>query len=271
MDARFEGHDCATCGETTTCSRSRGRTSSRRSTSAYLEAGADIIETNSFTATSVALADYGLEAELAYRHQPEGGAHRAARGRRWTAETPDRPRFVAGVRSDPTNKTLSLSPDVNDPAFRGRTFDQMRTAYAEQVRALVDGGVDLLLVETIFDTLNAKAALVAIDEVRDSWTGAAAPVMISVAITDASGRTLSGQTVEAFLQLDVPRGAARPSASTARWAPMRCVRTWRAGQALGDLRHELSQRRPAQRVRRATTKRPRPWPRSCASSPRAGS
>jgi len=162
----------------------------------FFEAGADIIETNSFTATSVAQADYGLEAAT---RDINLEAARIARkvADRWTAKTPDRPRFVAGAVG-PTSKTLSLSPEVNDPAFRSRTFHQMQVSYAEQVRALIEGGVDLLLVETIFDTLNAKAALVAIDEVS-SELGVELPLMISVAITDASGRTLSGQTVDAFL------------------------------------------------------------------------
>src|SRR5262249_39727324 len=114
----------------------------------------------------------------------------------WTARTPDRPRFVAGAIG-PTNRTLSISPDVNDPTFRAVTFDRVRAAYAEQVRGLLEGGVDLLLVETIFDTLNAKAALVAIEETFEE-TGRRVPIVISVTITDRSGRTLSGQTVEAF-------------------------------------------------------------------------
>jgi 5-methyltetrahydrofolate--homocysteine methyltransferase len=162
---------------------------------AYLEAGADIIETNTFTATSVAQADYGLE-DLAYEMNLAAAriARRAADA--WTARTPGRPRFVAGSIG-PTNRTLSISPDVHDPSSRAVTFDQLRDAYRTQVRGLLDGGVDLLLVETIFDTLNAKAALVAIDEEREA-RGADVPVMISVTIADRSGRTLSGQTIDAF-------------------------------------------------------------------------
>jgi 5-methyltetrahydrofolate--homocysteine methyltransferase len=162
---------------------------------AYLEAGADIIETNTFTATAVAQADYGLEA-LAYEMNLAAAriARRAADA--WTARTPDRPRFVAGSIG-PTNRTLSISPDVSDPSFRAVTFDQLRDAYRTQVRGLLDGGVDLLLVETIFDTLNAKAALVAIDEEREA-RGLDVPVMVSVTISDRSGRTLSGQTIDAF-------------------------------------------------------------------------
>ncbi len=162
---------------------------------AYLEAGADIIETNTFTSTAIAQADYGLEA-LTYELNVE--ATRVAReaADEWTAKTPDRPRLVAGAIG-PTNRTLSISPDVNAPAYRTVTFDQVRDAYREQVRGLLDGGVDLLLLETIFDTLNAKAALVAIDESL-AERGLEVPVMVSVTITDRSGRTLSGQTLDAF-------------------------------------------------------------------------
>jgi 5-methyltetrahydrofolate--homocysteine methyltransferase len=162
---------------------------------AYLEAGSDIIETNTFTATAIAQADYGLES-LAYELNVEGAriARRAADA--WTARTPDRPRFVAGSIG-PTNRTLSISPDVANPAYRSVLFDEVRAAYADQVRGLVDGGAHLLLVETIFDTLNAKAALVAVEEVFEE-RGARLPVMISVTVTDRSGRTLSGQTIDAF-------------------------------------------------------------------------
>ncbi|MEW6073511.1 MAG: methionine synthase [Planctomycetota bacterium] len=162
---------------------------------AYLEAGCDILKTNTFGATAVSQAEYGL-AGSAYEMALEGAriARRAAF--RWTARTPEQPRFVAGSIG-PTSKTLSLSPDVNDPAFRAISFQALKEAYAEEVRGLIEGGVDILLIETIFDTLNAKAALVAIDEVAERL-GVRLPFMISVAITDASGRTLSGQTVEAF-------------------------------------------------------------------------
>ena len=162
---------------------------------AYFEAGSDIVCTNTFGATSVMQAEYGLEDE-AYEINLEGArlARRAAF--RWTEKTPDRPRFVAGSVG-PTSKTLSLSPDVEDPGFRSISFDGLKDAYAGQIRGLVDGGVDLILVETIFDTLNVKAALVAAAEVFEELEFEL-PVIISVAITDASGRTLSGQTVEAF-------------------------------------------------------------------------
>ncbi len=161
----------------------------------YLAAGADIIETNTFSSTSIAQADYGLE-PLAYELNLESAriARRVADD--WTARTPDQPRFVAGALG-PTNKSLSISPKVDDPAFRPATFDEVRLAYREQVRGLLDGGVDALLVETIFDTLTSKAALVAVAE-EQAARGSDVPLMISVTITDRSGRTLSGQTLDAF-------------------------------------------------------------------------
>jgi 5-methyltetrahydrofolate--homocysteine methyltransferase len=162
---------------------------------AFLAAGADILETNTFGATRVAQAEYGL-AETAYELNVASARLAREAADAWSQRTPDQPRFVAGAIG-PTSKTLSLSPDVNDPAFRSLSFDDLEAAYAEQVRGLIDGGVHLLLVETIFDTLNAKAALTAIDKVQNE-RGLELPLMISVAITDASGRTLSGQTVEAF-------------------------------------------------------------------------
>lgn len=162
---------------------------------AYLEAGADIVETNTFSSTTIAQADYAME-EIAYELNLEGARLARAACDIVTAREPDRPRFVAGALG-PTNRTLSISPDVNNPGFRAVTFDALKTAYAEAVRGLIDGGSDLLLVETIFDTLNAKAALFAIDEVLEE-KGVSLPVMISGTITDLSGRTLSGQTPEAF-------------------------------------------------------------------------
>jgi 5-methyltetrahydrofolate--homocysteine methyltransferase len=162
---------------------------------AYLEAGADVIETDTFGSTAIAQADYGTEA---FAREMNEAAARLARecADAWSEKTPDKPRFVAGAVG-PTNKTLSISPDVNDPAFRDLGWDELHAAYADQVRGLLDGGVDVLMVETIFDTLNAKAALVAIEDVFEE-RGERVPVLISVTITDASGRTLSGQTVEAF-------------------------------------------------------------------------
>jgi 5-methyltetrahydrofolate--homocysteine methyltransferase len=162
---------------------------------AYFEAGADIAETNTFGATSIVQDEYAL-GPCAY--EMNLAAARVAResASAWTARTPKKPRFVAGAMG-PLNKTLSLSPSVADPGFRAVTFDQVRAAYAEQARGLIEGGVDIILVETIFDTLNAKAAIVAIQDVYDEM-GVRLPIMISVTITDKSGRTLSGQTVEAF-------------------------------------------------------------------------
>ena len=161
----------------------------------YLVAGADLIETNTFNSTTISLADYGLEHVA--RELNETGA-RIARAACDAAEAqgPGQPRFVIGVLG-PTSRTASLSPDVNRPGFRAISFDQLRVAYREAADGLIDGGADVLMVETVFDTLNAKAALFAIEETFDA-RGARLPVLISGTITDASGRTLSGQTAEAF-------------------------------------------------------------------------
>ena len=161
----------------------------------YLEAGADMIETNTFNSTSISMADYQME-HLAYELNVAGASVARKAADAVMQKDPSRPRFVAGVMG-PTNRTASMSPDVNNPAFRAVTFEQLRQAYVEQVRGLVEGGSDLLLVETIFDTLNAKAAFFAIDQYRQEQ-GLSIPVMVSVTITDQSGRTLSGQTIEAF-------------------------------------------------------------------------
>jgi 5-methyltetrahydrofolate--homocysteine methyltransferase len=162
---------------------------------AYLEAGADIIETNTFNAQSISMADYGMQG---LAHEINVAAARIARevADKWTAKTPDRPRFVAGAIG-PTNRTASLSPDVNNPGFRNITFDELVAAYAEQTRGLIEGGADVIMIETVFDTLNAKAAGYAVLEVFDEM-GVSLPVMISGTITDLSGRNLSGQTPEAF-------------------------------------------------------------------------
>ncbi|RNL82769.1 5-methyltetrahydrofolate--homocysteine methyltransferase [Sinomicrobium pectinilyticum] len=162
----------------------------------YFEAGADIVETNTFSGTTIAMADYHME-NLVYELNYESARIARETADEFTARNPEKPRFVAGAIG-PTNRTASMSPDVNDPGYRAITFDELRTAYKQQVEALVDGGVDILLVETIFDTLNAKAALFAIEEMKEE-RGLDIPVMVSGTITDASGRTLSGQTVEAFL------------------------------------------------------------------------
>ncbi|MCK0130044.1 homocysteine S-methyltransferase family protein [Flavobacteriaceae bacterium F08102] len=162
----------------------------------YFEAGADIIETNTFSGTTIAMADYKMEDLVTELNVISAQLAREVADE-FTAKEPHKPRFVAGSIG-PTNRTASMSPDVNNPAFRAVTFEDLRKAYKQQVEALIDGGVDLLLVETIFDTLNAKAALFAIDEVFEE-RGERIPIMVSGTITDASGRTLSGQTVEAFL------------------------------------------------------------------------
>src|SRR5690348_16728485 len=161
---------------------------------AYFRAGADIVSTNTFSSTRIAQADYGM-AEIAYELNAEG-ARLAREAARLAQDEDGKPRFVAGAIG-PTNRTASISPDVSNPGFRAITFDALRLAYAEQVRGLLDGGADILLLETIFDTLNAKAAIYAVEELFEEL-GRRVPVMISGTITDRSGRMLSGQTPEAF-------------------------------------------------------------------------
>ncbi len=162
---------------------------------AYLAAGADIIETNTFNAQRISMADYGME-DLSYEINVAAAriARRAAD--LWSKKTPEQPRLVAGAIG-PTNRTASISPDVNNPGFRNTSFDELYEAYAEQARGLIEGGADIILIETIFDTLNAKAAGMAVLDVYDEM-GVELPLMISGTITDRSGRTLSGQTAEAF-------------------------------------------------------------------------
>lgn len=162
----------------------------------YLRAGADIIETNTFSGTTIAMADYDMEG-LVYELNYESARLAKEAVEEIMSEDPTKAKYVAGSIG-PTNRTASMSPDVNDPGFRAVTFEELRVAYTEQVEALVDGGADVLLVETVFDTLNAKAALFAIEEVKER-RGLSIPTMVSGTITDASGRTLSGQTAEAFL------------------------------------------------------------------------
>jgi 5-methyltetrahydrofolate--homocysteine methyltransferase len=161
----------------------------------YFEAGADIVETNTFSSTSIGMSDYQMES-LVYELNYESARLAKEVAEEFTKQNPNKPRFVAGSIG-PTNRTASMSPDVNDPGYRAVTFDDLVEAYSEQVQGLVEGGSDVLLVETIFDTLNAKAALFAIDALKEknNWE---IPVMVSGTITDASGRTLSGQTVESF-------------------------------------------------------------------------
>ena len=162
----------------------------------YLDAGADIIETNTFSSTTIAQADYDMQ-ELAYELNVASAKCARIAADEYTAQNQAKPRFVAGAIG-PLNKTLSLSPDVNNPGYRAVTFDEVVIAYEEQIRGLVDGGADILLVETIFDTLNAKAAIYAIKDFFRKNNLPELPIMISGTITDASGRTLSGQTLEAF-------------------------------------------------------------------------
>ena len=162
----------------------------------YFLAGADIVETNTFSATTIAMADYKMQ-DLVYELNYESARIAKEVAEEVTAKNPEKRRFVAGAIG-PTNKTASMSPDVNDPGFRAISFQDLYKAYKQQAKALIDGGVDILLIETVFDTLNAKAALFAIDELREELNSEI-PVMISGTITDASGRTLSGQTAEAFL------------------------------------------------------------------------
>ena len=162
---------------------------------AYLEAGADILETNTFSSTTIAQADYGMQ-DFARELNVESARIARQVCDEQTAKTPDKPRFVAGALG-PTNRTASISPDVNDPGKRNVTFDELRDAYREAAEGLIEGGADLLLVETVFDTLNAKAALYAIEDVFEA-NAERLPIMVSGTITDQSGRTLSGQTAEAF-------------------------------------------------------------------------
>ena len=162
----------------------------------YFEAGADIAETNTFSGTTIAQADYGLESAVYDINYHSAKIAREVADE-FTAREPNKPRYVAGSMG-PTNRTASISPDVNDPGFRAITFEELVVAYKQQAEALMDGGVDVLLVETVFDTLNAKAALFAIDSVFDE-RGIELPIMVSGTITDQSGRTLTGQTTDAFL------------------------------------------------------------------------
>jgi len=161
----------------------------------YLDVGADIIETNTFSSTSIAQEDYALQ-DAAYEMNFASAKVAREAADEVSQKTPEKPRFVAGALG-PTNKTASLSPDVNDPGYRAITFNELKEAYQEQARGLIDGGADLLLIETVFDTLNAKAAIFAVNELKEE-TQSDIPLMISGTITDASGRTLSGQTTEAF-------------------------------------------------------------------------
>jgi 5-methyltetrahydrofolate--homocysteine methyltransferase len=191
---RFAGHARDVGGNNDLLSLSRPRVIEEIH-AAYLAAGADILETNTFNAQRISMADYGME-DLAYEINLAAARLAREAADTWSQKTPGQPRFVAGAIG-PTNRTASISPDVNNPGFRNVSFDELREAYAEQTRGLVEGGVDVILIETIFDTLNAKAAGVAVLDVLDEM-GVELPIMVSGTITDRSGRTLSGQTAEAF-------------------------------------------------------------------------
>lgn len=191
---RFRQHSCPLKGNNDLLSITQPQ-AIREIHEKYLEAGADILETNTFSSTSIGMADYEME-DLVYELNFESAKIAKEAAEAYTLKDPSKPRFVAGSIG-PTNKTASMSPDVNDPGYRAIDFDALVLAYREQAIGLLEGGVDIFLVETIFDTLNAKAAIYAIDSLL-AERGLEIPIMISGTITDASGRTLSGQTVEAF-------------------------------------------------------------------------
>ena len=192
---RFKDHPCSLQGNNDLLSLTQPE-AIKAVHRAYFEVGADIVETNTFSSTSIGMGDYQME-PLVYELNFESAELAREVADEFTNANPNKPRFVAGSIG-PTNRTASMSPDVNDPGYRAVTFDDLVEAYTDQIQGLVDGGSDVLLVETIFDTLNAKAALFAIDALKEknNWE---IPVMVSGTITDASGRTLSGQTVEAFV------------------------------------------------------------------------
>ena len=192
---RFKDHPCSLQGNNDLLSLTQPE-AIKAVHRAYFEVGADIVETNTFSSTSIGMGDYQME-PLVYELNFESAKLAREVADEFTNANPNKPRFVAGSIG-PTNRTASMSPDVNDPGYRAVTFDDLVESYTEQIQGLVDGGSDVLLVETIFDTLNAKAALFAIDALKEknNWD---IPIMVSGTITDASGRTLSGQTVEAFV------------------------------------------------------------------------
>ncbi|SUH40534.1 B12-dependent methionine synthase [Salmonella enterica subsp. enterica] len=224
---------------------------------AYFEAGADIIETNTFNSTTIAMADYRMESLSAEINYAAAKLARACADE-WTARTPEKPRFVAGVLG-PTNRTASISPDVNDPAFRNITFDQLVAAYRESTKALVEGGADLILIETVFDTLNAKAAVFAVKEEFEAL-GVDLPIMISGTITDASGRTLSGQTTEAFYNSLRPRRGRSLLALTGALGPDE-LRQY-VQEPVADcrmLRHRAPRTPACRTLSASTTSTPTPW------------
>ena len=191
----FEGHSHPLKGNNDLLSLTRPEII-RKIHAQYYEAGADIVETNTFSGTSIAQLDYQLQ-DFAYEINYHGAKLASEVADDFTKKEPNKPRFVAGSIG-PTNRTASISPDVNDPGYRNVTFEELNFAYKEQVKGLIEGGSDILLIETVFDTLNAKAALFAVQEVFNELN-VVLPVMVSGTITDASGRTLTGQTTEAFL------------------------------------------------------------------------
>ncbi|MAV81581.1 MAG: 5-methyltetrahydrofolate--homocysteine methyltransferase [Flavobacteriales bacterium] len=193
--SRFKDHKCSVKGNNDLLSLTQPK-AIKTIHEKYLEVGADIIETNTFSSTSIGMADYSMESLVSEINFESARIAKQA-ALKYSKKNSEKPRFVAGSIG-PTNRTASMSPDVNDPGFRAVTFDELVEAYSEQINALIDGGVDILLIETIFDTLNAKAALFAVDSVLEERS-ISVPIMISGTITDASGRTLSGQTVEAFV------------------------------------------------------------------------
>ncbi len=193
--SRFKDHKCSIKGNNDLLSITQPK-AIKTIHEKYLEVGADIIETNTFSSTSIGMADYSMESLVSEINFESARIAKQA-ALKYSKKNSEKPRFVAGSIG-PTNRTASMSPDVNDPGFRAVTFDELVEAYSEQINALIDGGVDILLIETIFDTLNAKAALFAVDSVLEERS-ISVPIMISGTITDASGRTLSGQTVEAFV------------------------------------------------------------------------
>ena len=193
--SRFKDHKCSVKGNNDLLSLTQPK-AIKTIHEKYLEVGADIIETNTFSSTSIGMADYSMESLVSEINFESARIAKQA-AHKYSKKNPEKPRFVAGSIG-PTNRTASMSPDVNDPGFRAVTFDELVEAYSEQINALIDGGVDILLIETIFDTLNAKAALFAVDSILEQRS-ISMPIMISGTITDASGRTLSGQTVEAFV------------------------------------------------------------------------
>jgi 5-methyltetrahydrofolate--homocysteine methyltransferase len=232
---------------------------------AYLEAGADIIETCTFNATRVSQAEYGL-ADVAYELNVEGARLVRQLCDEFTAANPAKPRFCAGVLG-PTSRTLSISPDVNDPGFRNISFDALVDDYYDSAKGLLEGGADILLIETIFDTLNAKAAVFAVEKLFADL-GQRVPVMISGTITDASGRTLSGQTAEAFWNSSATRSRSA-SASTARWAPRSCASTWMScpASATPSSRPTPTPACPTRCRPPATTRRPSSWPARSSNGP----